>query len=101
MPFFMVETSVIVLAVLAVIFFIVFIFIVKYLNLYIRALFSRANIGIVELVGMSLRKVKPDIIVNSKIRLVQSGLEVERSALEAHYLAGGNVPKRSFSTDRC
>jgi uncharacterized protein YqfA (UPF0365 family) len=41
---------------------------------------------------MSLRKVNPVIIVRSRIMLVQAGLDVEARGLEAHYLAGGNVP---------
>ncbi|MCB9832026.1 MAG: flotillin-like protein FloA [Planctomycetes bacterium] len=84
--------TVIVLVVLAIIVFLLFIFVVKYINLYIRALFSRANIGIFELIGMSLRKVNPKVIVDSRIRIVQSGLDISRAELEAHYLAGGNVP---------
>ena len=56
------------------------------------ALFSRAPISIFELVGMSLRKVNANVIVNSRIRIVQSGLSIDRAPLEAHYLAGGNVP---------
>ncbi|MEZ6196163.1 MAG: flotillin-like protein FloA [Planctomycetota bacterium] len=77
---------------LSILGFIVFIFIVKYLNLYVRSLFARAGIGIVELVGMSLRKVNPNVIVDSRIRIVQSGLDTSRAQLEAHYLAGGRVP---------
>ena len=45
---------------------------------------------------MSLRKVNPDVIVRSKIMAVQAGLTrvypITTRALEAHYLAGGNVP---------
>ncbi len=94
MPLFFaaVDPTVIGLVVLAIIFFLIFIFVVKYLNIYIRALFSRANIGIFELIGMSLRKVNPNVIVNSRIRIVQAGLDTGRAELEAHYLAGGNVP---------
>ena len=45
---------------------------------------------------MSLRKVNPNIIVRSKIMAIQAGLSekdgVTTRSLEAHYLAGGNVP---------
>jgi uncharacterized protein YqfA (UPF0365 family) len=77
---------------LAIVGFILFVFAVKYLNLYVRSLFAKAGIGIMELVGMSLRKVNANTIVDSRIRIVQSGLGVSRAELEAHYLAGGNVP---------
>ena len=45
---------------------------------------------------MSFRKVNPNIIVRSKIMAIQAGLSekdgVTTRSLEAHYLAGGNVP---------
>jgi len=68
------------------------IFMMKYLNLYVRALFSRANISLFELVGMSFRKVNATLIVGSKIKMIQAGLEISTQDLEAHFLAGGNVP---------
>jgi uncharacterized protein YqfA (UPF0365 family) len=68
----------------------------KYFNLWIQAKFSEAKVTLIELVGMSLRKVNPNIIVRSKIMAVQAGLSekdgVTTRSLEAHYLAGGNVP---------
>ncbi|MEE9394909.1 MAG: flotillin-like protein FloA [Planctomycetota bacterium] len=78
--------------VLGIVAFMLFIFVVKYLNLYVRSLFSKAGIGIIELIGMSLRKVNANVIVDSRIRIVQSGLDTSRALIEAHYLAGGNVP---------
>ena len=45
---------------------------------------------------MTFRKVNPEVIVRSKIMAMQAGLTDEMGitskALEAHYLAGGNVP---------
>ena len=72
------------------------IFFAKYFNLWIQAKMTGANVGILELVGMSLRKVNPNIMVRSKIMAIQAGLAekdgVTTRSLEAHYLAGGNVP---------
>src|SRR4051794_34137367 len=72
------------------------IFFAKYFNLWIQAKMTGANVGIFELVGMSFRKVNPNIIVRSKIMAFQAGLTekdgVTTRSLEAHYLAGGNVP---------
>ncbi len=68
-------------------------FLLKYLNLYVRAVFSRADISLFELVGMSFRKVNATLIVNSKIRAVQSGLSIPTRELEAHLLAGGDVAR--------
>src|SRR5207253_8466740 len=46
--------------------------------------------------GMTFRKVNPTVIVRSKIMAVQASLGddigITCKALEAHYLAGGNVP---------
>jgi uncharacterized protein YqfA (UPF0365 family) len=72
------------------------IFFAKYFKLWIQAKMTDANIGILELVGMSFRLVNPNIIVRSKIMAYQAGLSekdgVTTRSLEAHYLAGGNVP---------
>ncbi len=65
----------------------------RYFNLWFRAFVTRARIGPLSLVFMSLRKVNPQVIVDSKIMAVQAGLdEVSTEAMEAHLLAGGNVP---------
>ncbi|MFO1092347.1 MAG: flotillin-like protein FloA [Planctomycetaceae bacterium] len=53
-----------------------------------------AAIGPLSIVAMSLRKVSLDAIVDAKISAVQAGLtHIPTSALEAHYLAGGNVQR--------
>ncbi len=66
--------------------------VVPFLNLYIQALFSRAKVGLTELIGMKLRKVDAKTIVFSRIRAVRAGLNISTSELETHYLAGGRVP---------
>ncbi len=66
------------------------IFLAKYANLWIQAKTTSASITILELVGMSFRKVNPNIIVRSKIMAYQAGLSekdgITTRALEAHYL---------------
>ncbi len=55
-----------------------------------------AGIGFFDLIGMWFRRVDARTIVRSKIMAVQAGLgdnELTSAALEAHYLAGGNVPQ--------
>ncbi len=78
---------------IAVLFFLIFVVVFgKYFNLYIRALTSQARVGALHLVMMSLRKVNPQVIVDSKIMAVQAGLDaISTQEMEAHYLAGGNV----------
>ncbi len=71
----------------------------NYGALWIQAFMSGARVRLISLVGMSLRKVNPKVIVQAKIRAVQAGLADKRNRelttrrLEAHYLAGGNVPR--------
>lgn len=75
---------------LALIFIAVFF---RYFNLWFRGFVSRAGIGPIALVIMALRKVNPTVIVDSKVMAVQAGLTgVTTEGMEAHYLAGGNVP---------
>jgi uncharacterized protein YqfA (UPF0365 family) len=66
----------------------------KYFNLWLRSFVTRAHIGPIHIVAMSLRKVRPAMIVDAKITAVQAGLDaIPTSAIEAHYLAGGNVQR--------
>ena len=68
----------------------------RYFRFWIQSKSTGAGIGIFDLLGMTFRKVNPAVIVRSKIMAVQAGLtgagEITSKALEAHYLAGGNVP---------
>jgi len=68
----------------------------RYFRFWIQSVTTGAGIGIFDLLGMTFRKVNPTVIVRSKIMAVQAGLGEETGitskALEAHYLAGGNVP---------
>lgn len=63
----------------------------KYGWLYIQALASGAPVSLIQLVGMTLRRVKARIVVESRIMAKKAGLEIDTPLLEAHYLAGGNV----------
>ncbi len=81
---------IIVLALFLVIGAIIFI---SFLRLWIRSWLTGARIGILDLVGMKLRNVDYNMIVNQKIALVQAGVKVATQELEAHYLARGNVPR--------
>ena len=65
----------------------------KFLNLWIQAYMSGTRIGLFQLVGMSLRKVNPTVIVRGAISATQAGLPINVKDLEAHYLAGGNVTR--------
>ncbi|WP_390621139.1 flotillin-like protein FloA [Calycomorphotria hydatis] len=88
-------TTIILFAVGAVLLLLGFIFLVlfaRYFKLWLRGFVTRAGISPFHLVGMSLQKVNPVIIVDAKIMAVQSGLTgITNDGMSAHYLAGGNV----------
>jgi len=75
---------------------VIFFIFATYFRLWIQSFTTGAGIGILDLLGMTFRKVSPSVIVRSKIMAVQAGITdqqgVTTKALEAHYLAGGNVP---------
>lgn len=74
------------------------------INLWITARFSGVKVGLLELVFMRIRKVPPSLIVQSLITAEKAGLkDISTRDLEAHYLAGGNVPsviKALISADK-
>lgn len=71
----------------------VFLFVLfKYGSLWFTAYMSNARVGILTLIGMSLRQVDAQLIVRARIMGVQAAIPGINSArLEAHYLAGGSV----------
>lgn len=75
---------------------VIFAILARYFRLYIQSITTGAGIGLFDLMGMTFRKVNPTVIVRTKIMAVQAGLGedtgITSKALEAHYLAGGNVP---------
>ena len=70
----------------------------KYGGLFIRSWMSSADVSVLSLVGMGFRQVDPRVIVDAKVMATQAALDINRATgistarLEAHYLAGGNVP---------
>ncbi|MBN1394587.1 MAG: flotillin-like protein FloA [Pirellulales bacterium] len=70
----------------------------NYFGIWFRAYMSNAHISFMSLIGMSFRRVDSRVIVQGKIMAVQAGVGLEKLTgvttrrLEAHYLAGGNVP---------
>ncbi len=66
-----------------------------YGRLLLKSWLTGAGIGLGDFIGMTLRKVNSRLILQAKIMAVQAGLGEETGitgkALEAHYLAGGNV----------
>jgi uncharacterized protein YqfA (UPF0365 family) len=80
--------------IIAIVFFIILFLYFIPVRLYIAAIASGVKIKIFQdLIGMRLRRVPPTVIVNSMITATKAGILVEQGKLEAHFLAGGNVPR--------
>jgi uncharacterized protein YqfA (UPF0365 family) len=69
----------------------VFVLLMRYLTLWIQAWATKADISLMSLIGMSLRKIAPATIVTAKIAAIKAGLRVSTDELESLYLAGGDV----------
>ncbi len=82
------------IVVLGVIFMFVFL---SFLNLWVQCVLTGADISIWSLIWMKLRKVNFEMIVKQKIALVQAGVQVTTTEMEAHYLAGGNVERTTLA----
>jgi uncharacterized protein YqfA (UPF0365 family) len=74
-------------------------FILSFGGLWLRAYTSNARVSPFELIGMRLRQVNAGTIVDGKIMAMQAGVGTDPESgittrrLEAHYLAGGDVPR--------
>lgn len=78
-----------------VLLFLAFLFVfLRYANLYVRSVMTKAGVGLFDMVAMSLRRVSPAAIVNARVNVVKSGIaDVSKDNLEAHLLAGGNIER--------
>lgn len=64
----------------------------KFISLWFQAFVSGTPIPLFNIIGMSLRKIPPRIIVNARITAYKAGLkQIAVADLETHYLAGGHV----------
>lgn len=61
------------------------------IRLWIAAWASGAYVGLLDLIGMRLRRVPPDTVITARISAVKAGIDVTVNDLEAHFLAGGDV----------
>lgn len=72
---------------------IVLLIILRYfpIGLWFQAMVTGVRINILQLFFMRIRKVPPRTIVNAMIEAKKAGINLDRDALEAHFLAGGHV----------
>nr|MDD6335509.1 flotillin-like protein FloA [bacterium] len=63
------------------------------LGLWITALASGVRVSIGSLIGMRLRKIQPQRIIEPLIQATKAGIKVPLPSLESHFMAGGNVKR--------
>jgi len=64
----------------------------RFVSLWFRAFVSGTPMSIFNIIGMSLRKIPPKLIVDSLITAFKAGLkDISVNDLEKHYLAGGRI----------
>src|SRR4051812_11881742 len=83
--------TVITVAVILVVLIVLFAVVFPFLGLYIQAMVSGAHVGLVDLIGMRLRRVNPRTVVYSRIQASRAGINVTSPEMESHVLAGGDV----------
>jgi uncharacterized protein YqfA (UPF0365 family) len=67
------------------------VWIFSFLSIWVRALFSGAPVGPVELIALRLRNVPVGLVVDTRITAVRSGLDITIDDLSTHVLAGGSI----------
>ena len=71
--------------------FVVLLVLATYLKIYLKAYMSGARVSFFDLIGMTLRKVRSQLIVDARISLVQAGItELSTRELESVYLVRYN-----------
>lgn len=77
---------------LAVVIVIILSILGRFISLWFQAFVSGTPIPLFNIIGMSLRKIPPKVIVNAHINLFKAGLkQITVGDLETHYLAGGHI----------
>ena len=89
----MIEISIYLFTIIfAIIILILFVVVGRFVKLWFQAFVSGTPIAIFNIIGMSLRKIPPHVIVHARINLYKAGLkEISVTDLETHFLAGGRV----------
>ena len=74
-----------------VLFLVILVFAVVPVGVWFRCLVSGTYIGLIRLIGMKLRKVNVNMVVDAYINGKKAGLDLTVNDLETHAMAGGNV----------
>ena len=86
-------------AIVVVVGLVLLLVVLTYGKIWFQAYMSNARVSLMSLIGMSFRQVNARVIVQSRIMASQAGVgndpesPITTKRLEAHYLAGGDVPR--------
>ncbi|MBA3685026.1 MAG: flotillin-like protein FloA [Planctomycetes bacterium] len=72
---------------------VVLMFIGTAFSLWWQSVLSKAPVDLIAIILMRFRKVNPSVIVTARITAKKAGIDVSTDKLEAHYMAGGRVPR--------
>ena len=82
---------IVLIAVIVIVLIVLFRFIP--IGMWIRSVASGVHISFRSLIGMRVRRIKPEKLVYPLIKATKAGLKLNITQLETHYLAGGNVDR--------
>lgn len=85
--------TVLIAVVIGLVALMVFFMLANFGFLWLQALASGSHVTMMSLVGMYLRKISAQAVVNSFIMARKAGIDVSIDELQTHYLARGNIQK--------
>ena len=65
----------------------------NFFGIWVRAWSNRADVGLLDMVGMRLQGIPVAMIVDARIMAIKAGMEIDLKSLQLHYQSGGNVPQ--------
>ena len=65
----------------------------RYFRLWVQSVTAGAGISLLDFIAMSWRRVDAKTVLRARIAAQQMGLPITTAQLEAHYLAGGDLPR--------
>ncbi|WP_309024445.1 flotillin-like protein FloA [Pelagicoccus sp. SDUM812002] len=79
------------LVVAGIIGLVVFLYLLAFIQTWLKAWLSDARVGFTTLIAMRLRGAPYGVVVDAKITAIKAGIQLGEGEIEAHYLAGGNL----------
>ncbi len=85
---------ILIVAIIVLLFFALLVFFLFFgtARLWLRGFLSHAQVSLIQLIAMRLRKVDANVIMTSRIMSVQAGHPIPVNELEVAFLSGANVP---------